>query len=200
MSKYKPTVKDAVRKGSKQELNLILRGFKHTNGAPNFPALFDIPSAERLPVMAKNNFSDTSDLVAAGLTLAIESMNLKRGLTGPQINDLAEEIIDTANDDNLSFEDLILFLQALTRGRYGEFYESMDIPKFMTMFEKYREERWQEGIRIRDEQHLINKNLGDPERSTGKLTAMDEHLQSFSTKLRAKNDEIKALRAERNRQ
>lgn len=191
---------DAVRQGNKQALNIALRELKFSNGAPNFPVLFNIPSADRLPEMAKKDYEGTSDLVVAGLTLAIENMNLKRELSASQIHDLAEEIIDTANDDNLSFEDLILFLQGLTRGRYGELYESMDIPKFMTMFEKYREERWQEGIRIRDEKHLINKNLGDPERSTGKLTAMDDHLKSYTTKLQAKNDEIKLLRQERKRQ
>ncbi len=190
---------NAVRKGNKQEINLLLRQYKSDNGSPNFAALFTIPSSQRLPELAKTNYDDTIDVIAAGLTLAIENMNLKRGLTPSQILDLSEEILDTSNDDNLSFEDLILFLQALTRGRYGELYESMDLPKFMNLFGKYRDERWQEGARIRDEKHLEFKAMGDPQRANGKLTSFDEHLSSYVTKLQAKNDEIKELRAERRR-
>jgi hypothetical protein len=188
-----------VRKGNKQEINTLLRAYKAPNGSPNFPALFDIPSSCRLPELAKNNYDDTLDVVTAGLTLAIENMNLKRGLAPAQIMDLAEEIVDTANDDNLSFEDLILFLQGLTRGRYGELYESMDLPKFMNLFGKYRDERWEEGARLRDEKHLEYKSMGDPQRIGSRMTAFDEHLAAYTTKLQAKNDEIRELKEERKR-
>lgn len=188
-----------MQTGNKQELNLILKDFKAENGSPNFPALFAIPTDNRLPELAKNDPQGTFVLVTAGLTLAIENMNLKRGLNASQIADLTEEIIDTSADDKLALEDLMLFLQGLTRGRYGELYESMDIPKFMNLFGKYRDERWEEGIKIRDAKHDEFKNLGDKERANSRLTAFDEHLASYTTKLQAKNDEIKALRSERNR-
>lgn len=149
--------------------------------------------------MAKNDFEGTLDIVLAGVTLAIESMNLKRGLNASQINDLAEEILDSSHEDNLSLEDLILFMQRLVRGQYGELYESMDIPKFMTLFGKYRDERWEEGIKQRDLKHEEYKNLGDPSRQNGQLTDFDQHLAAYTTKLQAKNDEIKLLREERKR-
>lgn len=191
---------NAVRSGNKQELNLSLKQYKADNGSPNFPALFSIPTENRLPEMVKNDPDGTFTLVTAGLTLAIENMNLKRGLTAAQLVDLSEEILDSSVDDKLAFEDLMLFLQGLTRGRYGELYESMDIPKFMNLFGKYRDERWEEGIKIRDAKHDEYKNLGDKERANSRLTAFDQHLSEYTTKLQAKNDEIKALRAERNRQ
>lgn len=199
VQKYKPNMSAAVQSGNKQELNLCLKQFKIQNGAPNFPALFEIPSANRLPELAKNDPDGTTVIVTAGLTLAIENMNLKRGLTAGQLLDLAEEILDSSVDDNLSFEDLMLFLQGLTRGRYGELYESMDIPKFMNLFGKYRDERWEEGIRLRDAKHEEYKNLGDKERGNSRLSAFDQHLSEYTTKLQAKNDEIKMLRAERNK-
>lgn len=149
--------------------------------------------------MAKKDFEGTLGLVVAGLTLAIENMNLKRGLNASQLADLAEEIIDTSNDDKIAFEDLMLFLQGLTRGKYGELYESMDIPKFMNFFNQYRDERWAEGVRIRDEKHIEFKALGDPERQGRKMTAFDEHLSRYTTQLAAKQDEIKELRAARKR-
>lgn len=191
---------DAVRKGDKQQVNFVLRDYKLQNGSPNFLALFDIPNASRIRDLAKLNYDDTSDLVIAAITLAMENMNLKRGLSASQINDLAEEIIDTSSDDNFSMEDFVLFLQALTRGKYGELYESMDIIKFMGLFEKYRDDRWQEWVRFKEAQHAQYKTLGDPGRIEGNKTALDEHLSSFTQKLQVKNDEIKSLRAERKRQ
>jgi hypothetical protein len=188
-----------VQNGSKQELNRELKAYKFENGSPNFPALFTIPTENRLPEMAKIDPDGTCILVTAGLTLAIESMNLKRGLNASQLVDLAEEILDSSVDDKLSFEDLMLFLQGLTRGRYGELYESMDIPKFMNLFGKYRDERWEEGVRLRDAKHDEYKNLGDKDRAGSRLNAFDQHLADYTTKLQAKNDEIKMLRAERKR-
>lgn len=173
--------------------------FKLDNGAPNYAELIKIPVDQRLNELAKTDPDGTLTLVVVGLTLAIENMNLKRGLNESQLADLAEEIIDTANDDKIAFEDLMLFLQCLTRGRYGELYESMDIPKFMNFFNQFRDERWQEGIKIRDERHEEFKNLGDKERKGKPMTAFDQHLSEYTTKLQAKNDEIKLLRQERNK-
>lgn len=197
MQVYRPNLKSAVQAGNKQAINLSLKEFKLENGAPNFPVLFLVPSENRLPALAKTDPEGISEIVAAGLTLTIESMNLKRGLTPAQIIDLTDEILDSSVEDNLSFEDLMLFLQGLTRGKYGELYESMDIPKFMNLFGKYRDERWNEGIRIRDEKHEEYKNLGDKERTERPMTAFDQHLADYTTKLEAKNDEIKLLRKER---
>lgn len=193
-----PSVLKAVQQGNRQEINLALRQYKLSNGAPNFENLFKIPSKERLPIMAKNDFDGTVDVVAAGVTMAIETMNLKRPMTPEQINELSEALVATSYDDNLSLEDLILFLQRLVWGQYGELYESMDIPKFMQKFEIYRQERYEEIVRIREDQHLHYRSLGDPERSQ-KTSALDDHLASYSQKLQEKNDEIKTLRAEQKR-
>lgn len=190
----------AVKNGNKQQINEVIRQYKLPNGAPNFTNLFLIPSKERLPVLAKNDYDGTVDIVTAGVTLALETMNLKRPMTGEQIVELAETIVDSSHDDNLSLEDVILFMQRLVRGQYGELYESMDIPKFMQKFELYREERHQEIIAYRENEHLHYRSLGDPERSTKPETPFDEHLRAYADKLQAKNDEIKELRAREKRQ
>lgn len=188
-----------MRKGDRQQVNLILRDYKTQNGYPNFPALFDIPNANRIRDLAKTDYEDTSDLVAAAVTLAMENFNLKRGLTAVQINDLAEEIIDGANDDNISFEDLVLFLQALVRGKYGDMYESMDMAKFMKLFNEYRDERWKEWVNFKEAEHIQFKTMGAVERTGSNKTPLDEHLAAYAHKLQVKNDELKELRAERKR-
>ena len=98
-------------------------------------------------------------IVTAGLTMALESMNLSRPMNEAQVMDLSMMIIETAAEDNLALEDVILFLQNLVRGQYGALYESMDIPKFMEKFELYRQDRHESFMRIREEQHSQHKAL-----------------------------------------
>jgi hypothetical protein len=155
----KPNLTNALITANKQEMTLALREYKQPNGVIYFPALFSIKSEDRLPELAKNNFSETLSVVVGGLTLSFEAMNLTRSMNDNQIIDLAETILDSSNEDNLALEDVMLFLQKLTRGEYGKLYESMDIPKFMEFFEKYREERFQAMQELRYEQSVQSKSL-----------------------------------------
>ncbi len=150
---------NAIKAGSKLEISTILRNYKQPNGVVYYPALFAIPNENRLPYMAKQDFGATVAVVCPSLTLAFETMNLNRGLNDLQIVDLAETVIESSEEDNLSLEDLMLFLQKLTRGEYGKLYESMDIPKFMEFFEIYREERFQAMQDLRYEQCVQHKAL-----------------------------------------
>lgn len=171
-------------------LNIELRKFKSGNTV-KFGELLKIPSSERISNLAKNDLRGTVTTISVALTLAFETMNLKRGMTPIQIVDLAETIVDDSEGDKISIPDLLLFLQRLTRGEYGELYDSFDSVKFMRFFGQFRDERWSEGIRIRDERDLEYKNLGDPERVERKNTAFDEHLSAFTTKLSAMKDELR---------
>lgn len=165
----------------KMEIGLILRKYK-TGGAENFPAIFSIPSTERIPVLAKKDFKKSVALITVGLTMAFESMNLKRPMNELQILDLAEAIIDTSSEDNLSFEDLMLFLQNLTRGKYEGMYESMDIPKFMEKFEIYREARHSALLLYRENQHLEYRSLGPSERTT-QPDSLETHLSNVTGRI-----------------
>lgn len=98
-------------------------------------------------------------MIVVALTKAFESMNLSRPMNDEQVIELAETIIESSNEDFLALEDVVLFLQGLTRGKYGALYESMDIPKFMLLFEKYRQDRHEALMEYRDEQHIQNKIL-----------------------------------------
>ena len=143
---------NALQANDRVEINQSLKPYKTQQGHSNYPALLSIPSSERLPAMAANEPKKTLGLLIVGLTMAFETMNLNRPMNSSQIFELAETLIDTSSEDNLSLEDIFLFLQKLTRGEYGSLYESMDIPKFMEKFEVYRECR-----------HLAMRNLRDEE-------------------------------------
>lgn len=181
--------------GDKQDMAIALRAFKTETGMVNFQAVLSIPRAERIPEMAKNDLKRTIALISVGLTGAFENMNLKRGMTGPQILDLAETVVDTSAEDNLSFEDLMLFLQKLVRGEYGANYDSMDIPKFMEKFEQYREDRWQQLLAIRDNAHIETKMAGNTEK-TNQRDPLSEHFASLGDRLSDLKDRLKQTKEE----
>lgn len=155
---------NAVMQGNRHELNLCLKKFKEGSSI-NYPAVLSIH--KRLPAMAKENPEETLGIVVVSLTMAFETMNLSRPMNDAQVVELAETIIDSSEEDYLSPEDVLLFLQGLVRGKYGSLYESMDIPKFMEKFEIYRSERHIALIEHRREQHIqhnalpINDRLAD---------------------------------------
>lgn len=153
MQVYKTNLKNAIQCNNRHEINQAIKAYKAPDGRPNFPALLEIPSPERIPAMASKDMAQTAALITVVLTTAMDSLNLKRPMTPVQILDLTDAVIDSASEDNLSIEDLVLFLQKFTRGEYGSFYESMDMAKFLQIFEEYREQRHQTLLNIRDEQN-----------------------------------------------
>ena len=181
--------------GNRQQISLVLRDYKTTQGVIKYDKVLAIPLIDRIPALAEKNFTKIVTIITAALTLAFESMNLKRGMNQIQIVDLSEAIIDTAGEDNLAMEDLMLFLQKLVRGEYGAMYESMDIPKFMTAFEEYREQRWQQLNNIRYEQAAQHKVLGDTER-TNQVDELSEHFAKLGNTMANLKSRVSELKQE----
>lgn len=179
-------------------VGIELKKYKTEKGLVDYGKLLAMPIANRIPAMAERDMRGTVTTLAVAITMSMEALNVKRGLSDVQIVDLAEAIIDDAAVDKIAVEDVLLFLQKLVRGEYGPLYDSMDSAKFLNLFNKYRDERWDEGIRLRDEKHEFYKNIG-PGRENKKMTSFDNMLADYTNKLQAKNDEIKELRAERKR-
>ena len=163
-------------------MNLILRQYKEPNGAIMYNSLLSIPANERIPELAKKDLSKIVGVITAGLTIAFESMNLKRAMNAIQILDLAEAIVDTSHEDNLSMEDLMIFLQTLVRGEYGPIYESMDIPKFMEKFEVYREKRHLALINHNADVAAQYKGMGDTNRSN-QTDTLSDHFSKMANRI-----------------
>src|ERR1700760_3747328 len=156
---------NALETGDKMGLNLVLKNYKTSSGSVNFNMVLAIPTKERIPQLVNSEgYKKVHKVLVAGVQLAMESLNLTNSLTASQIFDLADTLIDSANEDYLSLQDIILFLQKLTRGEMGALYSQMDMAKFMELFEIYREDRHQSLMTIREEQQVQHKSLGDPER------------------------------------
>lgn len=193
-----PTGKLDVAKIDKMQINIELKKFKNENNSINYPALFDIPKEQRIAAMAKKDLGGTIKVITVALTLAFETMNLVRSMNAFQILDLSEAIVDESPSDNLAVEDLMLFLQKLTRGEYPELYEGIDQAKFMSRFNSYRDERWTQGIKLRDEKHEEYKRLGDDnfhERSN-RTSPIDEELVKHRQKFQEKKDELALVKKE----
>jgi len=150
------------------QLSVSINSLKLANGAVNYPAILSIPGTDRIPsLVGKIGYERLHKTLGAAIQLAMESMNLSKPLTANQIFDLVDAIIDTSAEDYLALEDIILFLQKLVRGEGGSLFSAMDIPKFMQMFEKYRQERHSQLLAIRDEQVSNWRAMG---KSVGKVS------------------------------
>ena len=152
-----------MQKGDSRTMALILKQYKHKSGEVNYPAVFTVPSSERLPALYERDFMHATALVVGAITMAFEKMRFKN-MDGGLLNDIAEEVLDSSGEDNLSLEDLVLFLQGMVRGKYGVI-DSMSVSKFMKLFDDYREERTEAIRNFRMNEHLQYKGMGDSNRS-----------------------------------
>jgi hypothetical protein len=143
----------AVASGDKLEISLNLKQYKFPNGGVNYDVILRVPLEDRLPgLITKVGLKQVHMALAAAITMTMESLNLAKPLTPNQIIDLVDILIDTSSEDYLSLEDIMLFLQQLVRGGSGTLFSSMDIPKFMQSFEKYRQQRHDEYHRLKESQ------------------------------------------------
>lgn len=152
----------AIESGDKLEVSLHLKNYKFANGAPNYDVILRIPFSDRLPgLVEKVGLKKVHMTLAAAVTMAMESLNLAKPLTPNQIIDLTDILIETSQEDYLSVEDIVLFLQQVTHGVMGELYSSIDIPKLIKSLEGYRQKRHKEYIRLKEEQDTQFKTMGD---------------------------------------
>lgn len=68
-----------------------------------------------------------------------ENVNLKRGLNDNQIANIAREIVGEFY--NLNIADVHVVFRQAKHGVFGEFYEGLDMPKVLTWFRLYFNER-----------------------------------------------------------
>jgi hypothetical protein len=172
--------------GNKSELNYALTEFKD-RGLIKFDKVLSIRSDQRIPVLAKTleGRMKVSAAITASIKSAFDNINLRIGLTPDQTVEIAEQIIDQSEEDYLSLEDVLLFLQQLVTGKAGKIYDRMDVPTFFELFENYRESRYQELVRIRKDQKAAHRDFeyeaglerSSTSRNDADVKAMGEYLK-----------------------
>jgi len=120
----------------------------------------------RIPELTKtpDGRQKVSIAIAASMLSAFQHIDSAK-MSASTIKEIAEGIIDSSHEDQLSIEDVLLFLKDLLMGKYGKLTGALDMPRFFEIFEKYRDERYQTLKKIRWEEHLTYKSLGDPNRT-----------------------------------
>lgn len=170
-----------MQSGNNKAIATILKQFKLPNGNVDYPIVMQTPLAERIPSMYERDYLGTTALIGMAIAMAFDKMKFKRELPGGLVNDIADEVIDSAVEDNLGIEDVMLFLQGLVRGKYGNI-EEMSVSRFMNVFEQYRQERHEAILNYRENEHLQFKALGDGNR-TSKTDQLEDHFASFGNRI-----------------
>lgn len=186
--------------GNQTEIKNRLAIFK-PGGKLSVLKTLEIPSEERIPALIKqeNGFIRVAAVLGAYLKQAMENLNLRSNFNEDQLVNLIEMVIDESSYDNLGIEDVVLFLEQMVTGKSGVLYDRIDTPTFFQMFENYRQERHSALLKYRENKHLEYKGLGDPNRSTKKETAFEEHLSQFTNKLQTMKDELEEQKQENKR-
>ena len=177
---------NAMAVGSTGEVHNQMCRYKE-RGEPNHLAVMqNIPKDQRLPQIAKMYGTDKiATVLGKQITKTLLNFNLRVGMNSEQIYDLSLALIETAEEDNLAVEDIMLFLDGLPKFKYGKVYDRMDMPTFFEMLEVYREQRHQAFINAREEQHAQFKSMGDSNRMStdtdkeANRNAMKQYLQNF---------------------
>jgi hypothetical protein len=111
-------------------------------------------------------------------------------LSAEQLVEIAEGVIDTSHEDQISIEDVLLFLKDMLMGKYGKFSTGLDMPTFFETFEQYRDQRYQTIRNLRWEEHLTFKSLGDSNRTFDELPLKrNADLVGMATILQTNSDE-----------
>jgi len=145
----------------------------------------NIPKDQRLPQIAKIYGNDKiATVLGKQITRTLLNFNLRVGMNTEQIYDLSLALIETAEEDNLAIEDIMLFLDGLPKFKYGKVYDRMDMPTFFEMLEVYREQRHQAYVNAKEEAHAQFKSMGDTNRMSNDTdkeanrNAMNEYLKN----------------------
>lgn len=125
---------------------------------------------QRIPAIIEQQGGRARVSVALSSALVSAFQHIKNAkLDADQIIELSEMIIDSSHEDQLSIEDVLLFLKDMLMGKYGKFSSGIDMPSFFEVFEEYRNERYKTLKKARWEEHLTYKSAGDSNRAFDEL-------------------------------
>ncbi|WP_372938135.1 hypothetical protein [Seonamhaeicola sp.] len=100
----------------------------------------------------------TEAMVMGWLVYLNELLNLNKPMSEDQIEMCATEILNDFYA--LKFSDLTLLFKKIISGSYGEFYESLSIPKVLSFFRDYFDERCDVAVQ---ESEMNHKNFTSDE-------------------------------------
>lgn len=105
-----------------------------------------------------------------------ENVNLKRPLRDAQVDNIAREIV--AEYYSLTVADIHVIFRKAKTGEYGEFYESLDMPKVMGWFREYFADRCVTGASMSVSSQFQDKGGNmTPERMTKHFDKLEKQFK-----------------------
>lgn len=149
----KPLLLNVLVEGNKFAISGELARYRE-RGMISYRKILEIPLWERIPALLEfpGNRPVIGTALVASLKSAFSQINLSAPMNEEQIVELAAALMESASEDNLGLEDILLFLQDLLMGKMGTLFNRMDSPTFFESFEIYRQRRHVEMRNIRDEE------------------------------------------------
>jgi hypothetical protein len=159
--------------------NLVVQNYQQ-DGTVKYDALLSIPLSERIPGLIETYGKKTMHrLLLMILTQFNGQLPLPRAkkLTDTKLSVAACELMLTAYEDQLSMEDVILFLQRAKAGLYGPIKNLVLTSVLLNKFELYRQARHDVFQKLKEARDAEFKNLGAVPRSSSEPTAIGDLLQ-----------------------
>ena len=124
----------------------------------------DTPSASLATLRCTFGVEKAEALLKLQLVYLNEMLNLKRPLGEAQIDEIATEVL--ASQPHLTMVDVHVIMRRAMRGHYGEFYESLSMPKVLRWFSDYFEERCLTAAERSRDAHAQVKEYNDTTRKS----------------------------------
>ena len=147
-------------------------------------------STSSLAVIKRNvGVTRTEALIKVYLVRMNDLLDLKKPLSEDAINEIAN--ILTTEYYNLNMTDVVFVIQQAIKGKYGEMFESLNIPKVIKWFEIYFNERCNTAEQMSyEESHKYKSTFGrerssdapDEQKEFSKQYAINKLIEKHKTK------------------
>jgi hypothetical protein len=159
--------------------NLVVQNYQE-DGNVKYDALLSIPLAERIPGLIETYGKKTMHRL---LVMILKEFNNKlllsraKKLTDTKLSMTACELMLESYEDQLSLEDIILFLQRAKAGLYGPI-KNLVLPSVLfDKLEMYRQARHDVFIKMKEMQDAAFKKMGAVPRTSPEPAAIGDLLQ-----------------------
>ncbi len=120
----------------------------------------------------------TEALIKVYLIRLNELLDLKKPLSEDAINEIAS--ILTTDYYNLSMTDVVFVTNQAIKGKYGEMFESLNIPKVLKWFETYFNDRCNTAEQMSNDERNKHNSLFGRERSSDKVNEQREFSKQYT--------------------
>ena len=151
----------------------------------------DTPSDSLITLKCRFGTEKAEALLKLQLVYLNEMLNLKRPPGEAQIDEIAAEVVHA--QPHLTMLDVHVIMRRAMSGHYGEFYESLTMPKVLKWFHDYFEERCLTAAERSRDSHAQTKEYNDTTRQSSAAAERKAFALAHEAYLieKAKKEELK---------